>query len=369
MVKKSGCNAGDPGSIPGSGSSPGEGNGNPLQYSCLDRVPWTEEPGRLQSMGLQRIGHDWATNTTLASQLQNPGLLNFPDPFLWSVHPRSRLSILHLIVKRSEPLGGRIEPGPWTQWCAGECLTAGSLEGEGSPTLQHCGVFFFLFVCFLLWKALPPWQVLLTRWHNWMWNWEEESTAGSRELEGACSNTPPRGSMPGPHGHLVLLPSLGRVKSKDMLHSFLPIMVSGAQESTSLSAPLLHLLLLVNKSCSKDVSTQASFSWLLITNMCVCAQSLSCVWLCSPVDCSPPGSSVHGDSLGQNSGVGCHALLQGIFPTQGSNQGLPHCRRILYHLSCQGSLLTNMQTSHCSNDWLKSAYTPVKMTTLRFFPV
>ena len=58
MVKKSGCNAGDPGSIPGSGTSPGEGNGNPLQYSCLDRVPWTEEPGRLQFIGLQRIGHD-----------------------------------------------------------------------------------------------------------------------------------------------------------------------------------------------------------------------------------------------------------------------------------------------------------------------
>ena len=36
-------------------------------------------------------------------------------------------------------------------------------------------------------------------------------------------------------------------------------------------------------------------------------------------------------------GVGCHALLQGIFPTQGSNSGLPHCRWILYHLSHQGS--------------------------------
>ena len=37
------------------------------------------------------------------------------------------------------------------------------------------------------------------------------------------------------------------------------------------------------------------------------------------MDCSPPGSSVHGDSAGKNTGVGCHALLQGIFPTQGSN--------------------------------------------------
>ena len=50
---------------------------------------------------------------------------------------------------------------------------------------------------------------------------------------------------------------------------------------------------------------------------------------------SPPCSSVHGHSLGKNTEVGCHALLQGIFPTQGSNPGPPHCRRILYHLSHQ----------------------------------
>ena len=50
------------------------------------------------------------------------------------------------------------------------------------------------------------------------------------------------------------------------------------------------------------------------------------------------GPSVHGDSPGKNTGVSCHALLQGIFPTQGSNPGLLHCRWILYHLSHQGSL-------------------------------
>ena len=55
--KVSAYNVGDPGSIPGSGRSPGEGNGNPLQYSCLE-IPWTEEPGRLQSMGSQRVGQD-----------------------------------------------------------------------------------------------------------------------------------------------------------------------------------------------------------------------------------------------------------------------------------------------------------------------
>ena len=54
--KESTCNVGDLGSIPGSGRSPGEGNGNPLQ---LHRgIPCTEEPGRLQSMGSQRVRHD-----------------------------------------------------------------------------------------------------------------------------------------------------------------------------------------------------------------------------------------------------------------------------------------------------------------------
>ena len=43
--------------IPGSGRSPGEGNGNPLQYSCLEN-PWMEEPDRLQSTVSQRVGHD-----------------------------------------------------------------------------------------------------------------------------------------------------------------------------------------------------------------------------------------------------------------------------------------------------------------------
>ena len=56
------------------------------------------------------------------------------------------------------------------------------------------------------------------------------------------------------------------------------------------------------------------------------------------MDCSPPGSSVCGDSPGKNTGVGCHALFQGIFPTQGSNPGLPYFKWILYHLSHQGSL-------------------------------
>ena len=71
--------------------------------------------------------------------------------------------------------------------------------------------------------------------------------------------------------------------------------------------------------------------------MSVCFVTQLCPTLCDPMDCSPPGSSVHGDSIDKNTGVGCHALLQGIFPTQGLNPGLLHCRWILYYLSHQGS--------------------------------
>ena len=57
--KEYACNVGDLGSIPELGKSPGERNGNPLQYSCLENsIPWTEEAGRLQSMGSQRVGQD-----------------------------------------------------------------------------------------------------------------------------------------------------------------------------------------------------------------------------------------------------------------------------------------------------------------------
>jgi len=77
--------------------------------------------------------------------------------------------------------------------------------------------------------------------------------------------------------------------------------------------------------------------------LCLVAQL--CPTLCDPINCSPPGSSVHGNSPGKNTGVGCHALLQGIFPTQGSNVGLLHCRQILYQLSYQGSLRDALLTS------------------------
>ena len=86
--------------------------------------------------------------------------------------------------------------------------------------------------------------------------------------------------------------------------------------------------------------------------MLCCVQCLVTHWcrtLCDSMDCSPRGSSVHRDSPGKNTAVGCHALLQGIFPIRGSNPGLPHYRWILYHLSHQWSpllLLSFIWLSH-----------------------
>ena len=62
VVKNLPANVGDVGLIPGWGRSPGEGNGNPTHSSILLwEIPWTEEPGRLQSMGLQKVGCDLTT--------------------------------------------------------------------------------------------------------------------------------------------------------------------------------------------------------------------------------------------------------------------------------------------------------------------
>ena len=65
----------------------------------------------------------------------------------------------------------------------------------------------------------------------------------------------------------------------------------------------------------------------------------SCPTHCDPMDYCLPGSSVHGDSPGKNTGVGCHFLLQGIFPTRESNPDLLNCRQILYQLSYERHLL------------------------------
>ena len=61
MLENPPANAGDSGLIPGSGRFPEKGNGNPFQYSCLGNPMDRGKPGRLQSMGLQRVRYNLAT--------------------------------------------------------------------------------------------------------------------------------------------------------------------------------------------------------------------------------------------------------------------------------------------------------------------
>ena len=75
-------------------------------------------------------------------------------------------------------------------------------------------------------------------------------------------------------------------------------------------------------------------------HVCEHAESLqSCLILCNPMDYSPPGSPVHRDSPGKNIGVGCHALFQGIFLTQGSNLLLLGTGRQVLYLAPPGKPL------------------------------
>ena len=75
----------------------------------------------------------------------------------------------------------------------------------------------------------------------------------------------------------------------------------------------------------------------LVCYVCVLV-SQSCLTLCNPMYCSLPG---------KNTRVDYHFLLHGIFPTQGLNTSLLHCRQILYHLSHQGSLTSMLECYKC----------------------
>ena len=71
--------------------------------------------------------------------------------------------------------------------------------------------------------------------------------------------------------------------------------------------------------------------------VCVCLVTQLCLTLCDPMDYSPPGSSVHGILQARILEWVAIPFSRRIFPTQGWNLGLLHCRQILYCLNCQGS--------------------------------
>ena len=129
---------------------------------------------------------------------------------------------------------------------------------------------------------------------------------------------------------------------------------------TTLGSPnTLYVYIVNSPSCSfyflswsiTDLQYCVSFrytaKWFSYTHahmgVCVCVSCSVVSNSLQPHGLHPPGSSVHEDSPSKNTGVGCHSLLQGIFPTQKSNPGLlqADCRQILYSLSHQGSWRTD----------------------------
>ena len=84
------------------------------------------------------------------------------------------------------------------------------------------------------------------------------------------------------------------------------------------------------------------------------------------MDCSPQGSFVYGDSPGKHTGAGCHTLLQGIFPIQGSNLVLLHCRQILYQLSYQGSPVSSPLQPHFLQGYFQ--FWTLLLQDARFYP-
>ena len=109
---------------------------------------------------------------------------------------------------------------------------------------------------------------------------------------------------------------------------------------TSLSD--MYLIIVLPVAMISMVVTHLRENCILKRSVKINEVAQSCLTLCNPLDCSPPGSSINGIFPGKSTRVGCHFLFWGIFPTQGWNSDLLCCRQMLYHLNHQGSPLTRL---------------------------
>ena len=141
---------GDMGLIPGSGRSPGGGNDNPHQYSRLKKIPWTEEPGGLQSMGSQRSDMTGRLSNVLLLPTKNLKARFFPlfsrldlRALGWEkINVLSTVGVGSIILRK--PCYGRHGEGECTEALSDQMNPIYSPEmgthscSPGSPLLLHC---------------------------------------------------------------------------------------------------------------------------------------------------------------------------------------------------------------------------------------
>ena len=324
VVKNLPANVEDMGSIPGSGRSPGGGNGNPLQYFCLenpmDRRTWWALVHRVGkswtwlSMHTQEIdswlvmlklwvtedprsGEEVSSSSSTASPLPlasaslekwlSPHTWPWPSHLLLEVHLKVFFSFQAYIVLFLQAF-----PEPSVKIVNISSTVSGSARGWCTLDTKVGRVFVENY-----WIKLPLGDNVIFR------------KSPSAEMAGifTCNS--------------IKVETLGRI-SRDPVND-----LSAAPKRVDLKAPLLltwqstnywkkWLSLFILPANSAAVHLLEKWKW----------KSLSRVRL-----------FVIPWTVGQNTGVGSLSLLQGIFPTRGSNPGLPHCRWILYQLSHKGS--------------------------------
>ena len=255
------------------------------------KIPWMEEPGSLQSMGSLRVRYDWATSLSLFTFMhwrrkwqptpvflpgESQRLGSLVGSLLWGC--RIRHDWNDLAAAALAKIQSRVPCGNWElKWSCVPRKKINLFGGHVAFSQLQCATY-----------LLNPYTNPLNGFNILFFSrWGNRETQRSQMTYWRSQN----------HGRVVIW-----------------------IQSIWLHSPWNFTFFLRELPGAGAV---------------LCLVTQSCLTLCDSMDCSLPGSSIlfHGDSLGKNIGVGCHALLQGIFQTQGSNPGLLHCRWILYCLS------------------------------------
>ena len=304
---------------------------------------WSRKPGVLQSMGSQRVRHDWATELNWTEATSSVGLpaprLHFvswllcpylcipslhwflvlslsPVRLLWphGVHylPEFTQIYVHWVSDTIQPSHPLLPPSSLPsvfqslfQWVSCSHQVAKVLEFQP----QHHS-FQGIFRVDFLWDWLP--------WLATVWTCPVKLRQGHR-------------------GWTKRVQRPGSSRSPARFYSWVTKIV--VQQSSSLTW-IISLPLYTGYSCSPNILSFPALKILLLSiffsSYCVyVCVSCSCPTLCDPHGLWPTRLLCPLYFPGKITGAGCYFLLQVIFPTQGSNLGLPHCRQILYHLNHQ----------------------------------